>query len=58
MATGKHGSDKSEIMKQASKWNQEGSADPQSGKPDRPAELLEAGLVVKPSWSCECLTSA
>lgn len=31
MATGKHGSDKSEIMKQGSKWNQEGFADPKSG---------------------------
>ena len=49
MATGKHGSDKSEIMKQGSKWNQEGSTDPQSWKPDRPAELLEVGLMVKPS---------
>lgn len=48
MATGKHGSDKSEIMKQGSKWNQEGLADPNSGKLDRPAELLEAGLLVKP----------
>lgn len=30
MATGKHGSDKSEIMKQGYKWNQEGFADPKS----------------------------
>lgn len=30
MATGKHGSDKSEIMKQGSNWNQEGFADPKS----------------------------
>ena len=26
-----HGSDKSQIMKQGSKWNQEGSADPNPG---------------------------
>lgn len=53
IATGKQGSDKSEIMKQGSKWNQESSADPQSGKPNRPAKLLEAWLRVKPGWSCE-----
>lgn len=47
---GKHGSDKSEIMKRVSKWNQAVFDDQQSEKPDRPAELLEADLRCCLTW--------